>query len=115
MDGGGILSAASLRAELRLPEQNRAGRAGVQGEGAMQGENLLLRLVDGKDGENWDAIKTENLMATHLNGLMMRETRPPQQSTPKPELGSSPGSATGLWLWDLSKFLLAFESPFRHL
>ena len=50
-------------------------------------------------------------MATHFNGLMMRETRPPQQSTPEPELGLSPGSAAGLWLWDVEQVLFAFESP----
>ena len=54
-------------------------------------------------------------MATHFNGLMMRETRPPQQSTPEPELGLSPGSAAGLWLWDFEQVLFAFESPFHHL
>lgn len=95
--------------------QNRAGRAGVQGRSNARGKTCYYDWWMGRWGELGCNKNRENLMATHLNGLMMRETRPPQQSTPKPELGSSPGSATGLWLWDLSKFLLAFESPFRHL
>lgn len=48
--GGGILSAASLRAEPRLLQTEQGWEGWSSGKEQCKGENLLLRLVEGKMG-----------------------------------------------------------------
>ena len=49
--GGGILSAASLRADLRLLQIEQGREGWSSGKEQCKGENLLLELVEGKMGK----------------------------------------------------------------